>query len=81
MHDAINGRPPFISVNLKHVPATRISNVLKPDSLSEIYRIISQKQIRNDADNDPSPGGDNIKPISIPPTDSPDMRKKPCCQA
>ncbi|GIX78657.1 ras-related protein Rab-11B [Caerostris extrusa] len=49
--------------------------------LTEIYRIISQKQIRNDADNDPSPGGDNIKPISIPPTDSPDMRKKPCCQA
>jgi len=49
--------------------------------LTEIYRIISQKQIRNDADNDPSPGGDNIKPISIPPTDSTDKIKKPCCQA
>lgn len=54
---------------------------MKKIFFSEIYRIISQKSIRNDADNDPSPGGDNIKPISIPPTDSQDKGKRPCCQA
>lgn len=53
--------------------------------LTAIYRIVSQKQIRNEgADNDPSPSGETIKPITIPPTDSSDMRKKPCsggCQS
>lgn len=47
--------------------------------LTEIYHIVSQKQIRNDGDGDPHPS-ENIRPINIPPTDTSDMRKRPCCQ-
>lgn len=48
--------------------------------LTEIYLIVSQKQIRSDGgDNDSSPTSDNIRPIHIPPTELGD-RKKPCCQ-
>lgn len=46
--------------------------------LTEIYRIVSQKQIRNDnADDASSP--DNISPVTILPTDNSE-RKKNCCQ-
>jgi len=48
--------------------------------LTEIYRIVSQKQIRNESGDDPSPSAENIRPISIPPTDNSDRNKKPCCQ-
>ncbi|KAM7314087.1 hypothetical protein ISCGN_003872 [Ixodes scapularis] len=48
--------------------------------LTDIYHIVSQKQIRSEGDNDPSPSRDNI-PITIAPTDPTDSRKKSCaCQ-
>ncbi|KAG1653832.1 Ras-related protein Rab-11B [Nymphon striatum] len=46
--------------------------------LTEIYRIVSQKQIRDSPDDEHSPS-DNVKPITIPPTDNTDLRKKNCC--
>ncbi|XP_074599204.1 RAS oncogene family member Rab11 [Brevipalpus obovatus] len=46
--------------------------------LTEIYHIVSQKQIRNDGDGDPSPS-ENIRPINIPPTDPSDMRRNSKC--
>ncbi|KAH6931633.1 hypothetical protein HPB50_026142 [Hyalomma asiaticum] len=47
---------------------------------TDIYHIVSQKQIRSEGDNDPSPSRDNI-PITIAPTDPTDNRKKSCaCQ-
>ena len=49
--------------------------------LTEIYHIVSQKQIRNDGDGDPSPSSDNIRTITIPPTDPSDNTKKNCCQS
>jgi len=48
--------------------------------LTEIYRIVSQKQIRNDGGDDPSPSGDSIRPVIIPPTDPGNSSKKQCCQ-
>lgn len=48
--------------------------------LTEIYRIVSQKQIRSDGGDDSSPTSDSIRPIHIPPTEIND-RKKPCCQS
>jgi len=48
--------------------------------LTEIYRIVSQKQIRNESGDDPSPSPENIRPITIPPTDNSDRNKKQCCQ-
>lgn len=47
--------------------------------LTEIYRIVSQKQIRNDnADDQSSP--DNITPVTILPTDNAERKKNNCCQ-
>lgn len=48
--------------------------------LTEIYRIVSQKQIRNDNGDESSPSADNIRPITIPPTDSSERKKNSCCQ-
>lgn len=48
--------------------------------LTEIYRIVSQKQIRNDNGDESSPSADNIRPITIPPTDNAERKKNNCCQ-
>ena len=48
--------------------------------LTEIYHVVSQKQIKSDSgENDSSPTSDNIRPIDIPPTDH-NEREKPCCR-
>ncbi|KAH9404080.1 Ras- protein Rab-11A, partial [Tyrophagus putrescentiae] len=50
--------------------------------LTEIYRIVSQKQIRNDNGDETSPSADNIRPITIPPTDNAERKNRSnCCQA
>lgn len=49
-------------------------------SLTEIYRIVSQKQISDRSGHDESPGN-NVVDISLPPTtDSQRGSKLPCCQ-
>lgn len=48
--------------------------------LTEIYRIVSQKQLRND-DNNQSPDEGGFKPIIIPPDHVGSGIKKPCCQS
>ncbi|KAK4336623.1 hypothetical protein RND71_043735 [Anisodus tanguticus] len=48
--------------------------------LTEIYHVVSQKQIKSDSgENDSSPTSDNIRPINILPTDY-NEREKPCCR-
>ena len=47
--------------------------------LTEIYHVVSQKQIKSDSGDNDSPTSDNIRPINIPPTDH-NEREKPCCR-
>jgi len=47
--------------------------------LTEIYHVVSQKQIKSDSGDNDSPTSDNIRPINIPPTDHND-REKQCCR-
>jgi len=47
--------------------------------LTEIYQIVSQRQVRDSPDDDAPSGGQTIRNIHIDPTE-PDSRKKPCCQ-
>lgn len=48
---------------------------------TEIYRIVSQKQISDRSGNDESPGN-NVVDISVPPTtDGQKGNKLPCCQS
>lgn len=50
-------------------------------SLTEIYRIVSQKQISDRSGHDESPGN-NVVDISLPPTtDGQRGSKLPCCQS
>uniref|UniRef100_A0A8C9Q8Q1 Ras-related protein Rab-11A n=1 Tax=Spermophilus dauricus TaxID=99837 RepID=A0A8C9Q8Q1_SPEDA len=46
--------------------------------LTEIYRIVSQKQMSDRRQNDMSPSN-NVVPIHVPPTTE-DKRKVQCCQ-
>lgn len=46
---------------------------------AEIYRIVSQKQIRDHTDLDDSPTAD-VKAIHVEPTMSADTVRKQCCQ-
>lgn len=45
-----------------------------------IYRLVTKKRIKNDNGDEGSPSADNIRPITIPPTDSSDKKKSNCCQ-
>lgn len=45
--------------------------------ITEIYRIVSQKQIRDSPDDDPGSGRD-MKPITVEPTDPENVRRKQC---
>ena len=47
--------------------------------LTEIYRRVSQKQIKSEPDDNEFPTNNNIRPINVPPTDS-NPKKKPCCK-
>ena len=58
---------------------TQLSLFLFP--VTEIYRIVSQKQISDRSGNDDSPGN-NVVDISVPPTmDGQRGNKLPCCQS
>jgi len=46
--------------------------------LTEIYKIVSQKQIRDSPDDDNSPSG-NVQTISVAPTVNSNTNKKQCC--
>ena len=46
--------------------------------VSEIYKIVSQKQIRDSPDDDNSPSG-NVQTISVAPTVNSNASKKQCC--
>ena len=48
--------------------------------LTEIYRIVSQKQIRSDGDDESPANQPGFKPINLPSSES-DRNKKPCCQS
>ena len=47
---------------------------------TEIYKIVSQKIIRDGGNGEDSPSSD-VKPITIPPTTDTEPRKKNCCQS
>jgi len=51
--------------------------------LTEIYRIVSQKQIRDNPDDDSRNAGDGVRTISVEPTDNVEARRKNCggCQS
>lgn len=46
--------------------------------VAEIYKIVSQKQIRDSPDDDNSPSG-NVQTISVAPTVNSNAGKKQCC--
>jgi len=48
--------------------------------LTEIYRIVSQKQIRDSPDDENLPSGP-VTTIKVAPTDIPNEKKRPCCNA
>jgi small GTP-binding protein len=50
--------------------------------LTEIYRIVSQKQIRDspDEENSPTGGSGPIRVFPVEPTDNSDPRRRQCCQ-
>jgi GTPase SAR1 family protein len=48
--------------------------------LTEIYKIVSQKNIRDGGNGEDSPSSD-VKPITIPPTTDSEPRKMKCCQS
>ena len=45
---------------------------------SEIYKIVSQKQIRDSPDDENSPSN-NVQTITVAPTDNSQSTKRPCC--
>ena len=47
-------------------------------SFSEIYKIVSQKQIRDSPDDENSPSN-NVQTITVAPTDNSQSTKRPCC--
>ena len=52
--------------------------VMISSCVSEIYKIVSQKQIRDSPDDENSPSN-NVQTITVAPTDNSADRKQRCC--
>ena len=64
---------------LRHViPSSRAVMLVTLCIISEIYKIVSQKQIHDTPDDDSSPSN-NVQTIHVGPTDSFADRRKQCC--
>lgn len=68
----------YAQISVKRWEKIKVELSLIYFSFSEIYKIVSQKQIRDSPDDENSPSN-NVQTITVAPTDNSQSSKRPCC--